>query len=814
MPILRVGALLSLLLGLMTIVTVPGGALAAASRAPGPLALQIKTEGIYRLTYSYLARHHFNPAMVDVRKLGLSDSGIEIPIYLHHANGASHAFGRQDYIDFYAHPVFNTYTSTNTYVLTDAGGNTKRVRLEAAATARSAVTVAQNTYVDQHRTFFEPLQEDVPAATVSTAWPSTGDSHWKETQLIVATQRPSASDAVNFSLANPVPDGTCTITVPTLGYADQFSDSPAFQMSLQVGGANVVNAYDGTTSFTWRASSSSADTTANGSFPCTALGSATGRPASESVTISSSIQSGVLLGEVLPQYFAITYPEHLCAIGNQLSWEGSGPSGYTVSGFDSSSISVWRVAENTITRFAGISAGSASGGNCGSSSGYTTSFADTSQGQATYVASAKPLTPASAGPLDERSITSGRSGSVRYLIITAPQFTSTVQPLARYHDQHGLPTKVVTTQAIYDQYRSRLGRFVPSGAGTAGPGDGQLNPEAIRAYISFAVRHLGVKYVLIAGGDTQDPHNFYGCPQSGLCADANPRNVGIVPTLYENSVFDGPTASDNLYVVPLGQSTTAPDAAIGRLPAVTTSGLQTEVARSIGWASWVRSYEKTATFVSGFGSAGDYGGSCADPQFPSASDGMASHLPASWTISKAYEDGTQADDVANRSRFLTLFDRGQEIVNYVGHGNLQQWSCLPELTSADIRSLTNTNRLAAVFQWGCQATDFVNPQLPNIDSLLLQARNAGRPTGAAVAVGSTGTDLAYPQALLAGGVQQPGGDPYFYGYLARGDSVGQALQYAKDDMVTRYAGQPVYANYADVVNSYTVLGDPALMLPT
>ena len=193
---------------------------------------------------------------------------------------------------------------------------------------------------------------------------------------------------------------------------------------------------------------------------------------------------------------------------------------------------------------------------------------------------------------------------------------------------------------------------------------------------------------------------------------------------------------------------------------------------------------------------------------------MASHLPASWTISKAYEDGTQADDVANRSRFLTLFDRGQEIVNYVGHGNLQQWSCLPELTSADIRSLTNTNRLAAVFQWGCQATDFVNPQLPNIDSLLLQARNAGRPTGAAVAVGSTGTDLAYPQALLAGGVQQPGGDPYFYGYLARGDSVGQALQYAKDDMVTRYAGEPVYANYADVVNSYTVLGDPALMLPT
>ena len=400
-----------------------------------------------------------------------------------------------------------------------------------------------------------------------------------------------------------------------------------------------------------------------------------------------------------------------------------------------------------------------------------------------------------------------------YLIITSPQFDSVVQPLAKYHSQHGLPTRVVTTDAIFDQYHSLTGHFVASGAATAAAGDAQLNPEAIRAYISFAVSHLGVKYVLIAGGDTQDPLNFYGCPASGLCASANPQNISIVPTLYENSVFDGPTAADNLFVVPLGQSTTAPAAAIGRLPAVTKSDLQTEVARSINWASWVHSYQKTATFVSGFGAAVDYGAACADPQFPQASDGMASQLPSAWQITKAYEDGTHADDTANRSHFISLFNQGQEIVNYMGHGNLQQWSCLPALSSADVGSLTNADKPAAVFQWGCQATDFVNPRLPNIDSLLLQARKGSSVTGAAIAVGSAGLDLAYPQAVLAGGIDPSASNPYFYGYLAQGQSVGQALEHAKDDMVAQYSGQPGYADYADVVNSYTVLGDPALRPP-
>jgi hypothetical protein len=117
-----------------------------------------------------------------------------------------------------------------------------------------------------------------------------------------------------------------------------------------------------------------------------------------------------------------------------------------------------------------------------------------------------------------------------------------------------------------------------------------------------------------------------------------------------------------------------------------------------------------------------------------------------------------------------------------------------------------------VFQWGCQATDFSEPRLPNIDSALLNATGSdGAPTGSVLALGSSGEDLAIPQAVLAGGTSETGptGVSYFYGYLRRGFTIGESLQLAKDDMVTLH---PNDVDYLDVVNSYTILGDPALTI--
>lgn len=808
----------SLITGILLSVLSAGSASAQTSRrsraAPTAIGLQIKTDGIYQLTYGYLASHHFNPASMNIHKLGIADDGRSIAEFIHHA-GSGSDFHPGDYVEFYAHPLNNTYSDTNVYVVTDNGSNVRYVQNVQATAPNSPASVASNAYTDEQRTQFMPVQPALPAYTIGTSWPSTGDPHWKETDLVTFTSQPSASTQVSFSLANPNPTGACSISVPAFGLADTASTAtPSFEMGLTMGADHLTNPASGATSFTWQSTNATSATyTAATTFPCSDLGQGAGATVADSLTFSSAIQPSVQVSEVTPNYFTIGYEENLCAVGDQLRWQEGAHGSYAISGFGNSSISVWRVSGSTAQRFTGLTSGGGAGGCAGG--GDSASFTDPSPGEATFFATSAPLTPAGAHALDLSSITTGSHKSAEYLIVSSPDFSKLITPLAKYHRQQGLTVKVVTTAAVYDQYRSKFGHFTRSHGRYAHAGDGLVDPRAIRAYITYAVEHLGTHYVLIAGGDTEDYHNYLACSEANPCAAAqNPLNKSIVPSLYVDSIYFGPTPSDNLYAVSLQSKTDAPDVAIGRLPAVNATDLKTEINKTIKWHKLLRHYARTATFAAGFGQAVDYGaGACPDPQFQTSSDTMISYLPAGWTVNKAYEDGKRADDAANRQRFLQLFNRGQEIVNYVGHGNVFEWSCAHMFQASDVAGLTNVDRPSAVFQWGCQATDINNAEASNIDALLLRATDGhGRPTGATIAVGSAGLDLAYPQAVLAGGTTQTGphGHHFFYGYLRKGETVGMALKNAKDDVVSLFGGSP---DYADVVNSYNILGDPALTIP-
>src|SRR5205085_12064598 len=52
----------------------------------------------------------------------------------------------------------------------------------------------------------------------------------------------------------------------------------------------------------------------------------------------------------------------------------------------------------------------------------------------------------------------------------------------------------------------------------------------------------------------------------------------------------------------------------------------------------------------------------------------------------------QSDDATARERLLAAMNEGRKVVNYVGHGNVDQWHGLL-LTAADARALTNGERL-------------------------------------------------------------------------------------------------------------------------
>jgi hypothetical protein len=819
---------------------------------------------------------HINPATINVQRLGLADDGQSVPLYIHH-QGAGNSLSHGSYVEFYAHPLDNTFSSKNVYVLTDNGATVKRANSIAAAGTSHSSSTAENEYVDEQRTARLSAGPLTHAYTTSAKWPSTGDPIWKETDLLTTPgDTTTTSGSISYSLVSPAGTGNCQITVPVTGYPDLTSTpTPGYDLTVTAGNNPVMNTTTNSPDFTWQGTDGAiADQTVRASLPCSLLHSGAGK-VGEQIAFGSTLGADMQYEEVMPQSFTIQYTERLCAFHDQLSWQDQGAGGVTISGFDSPDITIWRMGDGRLQRISGVRVIKSTTQGCGPIASFQSSFAVARSSGDEYFASAKPLQPRAATPMSLDSITSGGSTSAQYLIITSRGFAGEMAILAKYRRAHGLTTRIVTTTRIYDQYRRRVGHFTVGSRSVARPGDAQLNPDAIRAYIQYAVAHLGTRYVLLAGGDTIDYHDYFGCGASGTCSAGNPNNTSVVPSLYVPAQFAGLDQTDNLYAVPLGAKYVAPDVAIGRLPAVTAAQLKTEVQRTVDWPGLAKGYSRTALFVADPDSP-----NCAASAFQENSDLMAQNLPGSFTVDRTYDDHATIDSMTNttltlpskpsasltagvsltlsgspthapasevalsvsaeppltvtlqaqapatdytqitwsptdnqvRMRFFSLVDRGEEIVNYNGHGNLSTWSCLP-LNASDVGQLTNTRKLFATFQWGCEATLF-DVRLPTMDVLLLNATDAaGRPEGAAIAVGSSGEDLPEPQAVLAGGTDEtgPGGARFFYGYLAGGDSVGLALQKAKDDVIATHGSDP---NFVDAVNSYRVLGDPALTLPS
>ncbi|HZT97297.1 MAG TPA: C25 family cysteine peptidase [Chloroflexota bacterium] len=792
----------------------------AASTTPTVVKLTVEAEGIYRVTYGFLEAHGIQPSTLSLSHLQLSDSQGLVPLYLHRGAPSDSTFGPSDYVEFYGHPINNTYTTINAYMLEDVPGNGSQVTTVTSSVPSVTSSVGLASYTDQQRSLRSAPVSGIPNDTTNAAFPSAGDQNWKEADLLVgfggiegacpsstvSSSSDSASCAVRFQLTNPVNGGTCSIRAPVEGYTDSASaPTPAHELTLAVNGHTVSVAKSSNGSFIWHSPSGQPAAVAvdTGTFPCSDL------VPSNQLTYTSTLQPGVFQDEVLPQSFSISYRERLCATHNQVEWIGSGGK-FAVGGFSSATEEVWRIQGPSTEVMAGMKA--VSGGACAPGS-HGVAFDDPGTGTARYVATNAPLTPMTASRVDPGPLTVGAPKSAQYLIIANPALAGAVGPLVALHRSQGMTVRTVTVTSIYDQYRGATGTFVAPGA-AGRPGDGYVDPLAIRAYVAYAHSHFGTRYVLLVGGDTFDYHNFFKCPSSGICGSANPDNLSLMPSLYVNSTYSGLVASDNEYAVPPTSSTDAPDLAIGRLPALSVTQLRTEVNRTVNFHSWLPAYKSRAVFTAGYGSSSSYCGQTGDPTFADTSTQMAAALPKGFSVSAYYDNGDTSHDDAIKQDLMKSWDAGQEIVNFTGHGNLTEWSsCGGILKAPDVSLLTNSDKPALVFQWGCQATDYLDPRAAsNLDLQLLNAVDSkGNPTGAVLTLGSSGEDLAVPQATLAGGTSEltPDGTPYFYGYLAKGDSVGTALELAKDGMVKLHGSD---GDYMDVVRSYNILGDPALTL--
>jgi uncharacterized repeat protein (TIGR01451 family) len=298
-----------------------------------------------------------------------------------------------------------------------------------------------------------------------------------------------------------------------------------------------------------------------------------------------------------------------------------------------------------------------------------------------------------------------RLGS-QMVIITHPDFESALAPLVRMHESRGHSVEVVTIDEVFDAFNY-----------------GERSPFAIRDFLQNAESRWSRKpqYLLLVGDASLDPRDYLGLG-----------DFDFVPTrIIETAAFK--TATDDWFsdFKQNGFETIA----TGRIPVRTAS----EAAQVV---SKIVNYEK------GFGTS--HGNQQAlliadqniGSDFTTATKFAAADLPSSLQPIEILADGL--DPSVIRQQIFSALNSGPLLVNYSGHGSVEQWSFADFLDDSSAANLTNGDQLSVYLLMDCLNGFFQDVYTTSLAESLLLA-----PNGGAVAVwASSGFTDQPPQATM------------------------------------------------------------------
>jgi hypothetical protein len=403
------------------------------------------------------------------------------------------------------------------------------------------------------------------------------------------------------------------------------------------------------------------------------------------------------------------------------------------------------------------------------------------------------------------------------LYLAPVTFTSLLQPLINLRNAQGHSTGALGIEAIYDWW-----------------GFGQVSPDAIRTFLRYASACWTVKPVAVTfvGDGSSDPmdYNSYGST-----------NVNLVPPYmakvdpYRSSFPEiAEAACDACYAQLDGDdplSDRLPDLMYGRLPAKSAAEVTSLVnkivsyentalgAGSLAWRNRIAyladNYRLTVAEGSGFDPAGNFSG---------LSETSITQQPKNLQIQRVYFDPTNAQGnptVENQlaqaayAASKAAFDAGAGIINYMGHANIGQVAVTtldgnPNylLGFLDPDSMKNAGRLPIVLQMTCLTSAFETPvQYYGTvldERLLLATDGGGNGIGAAAVWGSTGLGVSYGHESLQRGFYKT-----LWGAGARRmqTPLGKAAAGGYLELFTQTQGT---GTADDSLRTYVVLGDALL----
>jgi uncharacterized repeat protein (TIGR01451 family) len=472
---------------------------------------------------------------------------------------------------------------------------------------------------------------------------------------------------------------------------------------------------------------------------------------------------------VFVNWFEIDYEDTHVAEGDVLPFNetDAGSWAYQISGFTTDTLEVLDVTSPTApVRILSPTVEPMS-------STFTLRFADAISSEHRYLALAtgRRLTPLSLGedaPSDLRSAANGAD----YVIITHGDFYTEVLPLADRRQFQGLRTAVVDVQDIYDEFN-----------------DGIFHPSAIHDSLAYAYEHWAPpapSYVLLVGDGNYDFKDHMERHEPNY----------VPPRLAYVDPWIGEVAADNRYVCVSGDDI-LPDMHLGRLPAKTAAEASAMVNKILIYeedpppGDW---NEQLLFVADNADDAGD---------FAALSDAIADgFLPAPYAAEKIYYKVTHGSASQVKAGILGAINEGRLLVNYVGHATPQFWAFEHFLDLSDIPGLTNGGRLPLMVPMTCLDGYYIHPSPAGDDLSCLGEGIVRAPGGGAVASWSaTGLGISTGHDFLNKGLFEA----LFHDDVVE---VGPATTAAKLYLYANSGG------YRDLLDTYVLLGDPALRLNT
>lgn len=352
------------------------------------------------------------------------------------------------------------------------------------------------------------------------------------------------------------------------------------------------------------------------------------------------------------------------------------------------------------------------------------------------------------------SITTNQPSSLRQpvngadlLIITQREYFSTVESLKALRQSQGLSVAVADIEDIYDEFSF-----------------GNNSPRAVKDFSAYAATTWKKKprFVLIAGDASYDPKNYLGFG-----------GFDLVPTKLLDTVYME-TASDDWFAD--FDNDGVPELAVGRLPFRNAAEASAMIAKIVGYERSSPSEEVLLVADSNDGF-----------NFEQASAQLRETIPANLRINQINR-GT--DTAGAKSRLMEAINRGQKLVNYVGHGSVNQWRG-NLLVNEDGDQMKNTDHLSVFVMMTCLNGYFDDPALDSLAESLLKTGKGG-----AVAVwSSSGMTLPADQARMNQGL-------YRAMFSANGTALlGEAVREAKAS-----------TGDVDIRRTWVLLGDPTMRL--